>query len=493
MSGNRNDVRFLPTILLIFSIVIFHNGTTLGANYYVEPGGTGTTCSRLVPCDFTYAITTKASAGDHIFFKQGTYKGTGSSVLRIIKDLYLYGGWDGFFFGDLVINPELYPSILDGEGVRPVVVILGPIQTIISGFTIQNGNAQDLPEQTIICEGEMTTGCGGGIYVGEAQALIASNKILNNRANAGIGLGGGVHLEGASGTILLKNLIEDNQAMDKGGGLYISGTASTPPRIQDNRFIHNSTGQAVGMGGGAIGYFYNTNPTIQENVFDNNSGAIGSAILGLGSGTITGNLFQTHSGLYLVALGIFAGGKFEGNHLLNNNVSNGLVLGESQSPLISNNIIARSGLAYAIQAEVGDAVMEHNTLVGEGTGTAVHIKSPTSLGLNNNIISGYPIGIDATESTGIVMARHTLFDSSVTTQGINVTMVNSLVGDPAFRDPAGNDFHIKLTSAARDAGTANFITTTQDIDGDPRPIGNAPDIGADEINPSFLYLPLIKK
>jgi hypothetical protein len=70
---------------------------------------------------------------------------------------------------------------------------------------------------------------------------------------------------------------------------------------------------------------------------------------------------------------------------------------------------------------------------------------------------------------------------------------NSLTGDPAFKNPTANDFHLRLTSAARDAGTSGILTT-QDIDGNPRPIGSAPDIGAYEYLPAgFMYLPLIKR
>jgi parallel beta-helix repeat protein len=435
---------------------------------------------------------TNASSRDTIFFSHGTYTRTASSVLRIEKDIFLYGGWNGSPSESPVVDPELYPSILDGGNLRPVIHILGPIRVIIKGFTIQNGNARDLPEQTVVCEGVMTTGCGGGIYVAEADALIDGNTILNNKADGGKGNGGGVHLERASGTILRNNLIQDNQAREKGGGLRIYGSASTPPEIQNNRFIHNSVAIGETSEGGAISFYPQANPTIQDNVFNNNSAGLGSGILGRGAAAIVRNLFQNHQGSYVVALSSFQG-NFEANRLINNNVNYGLAIETGDSFVISNNIIARSGLVHALSGSgLVNAVIEHNTLVGEDIGNAIRVTASTPVGLNNNIISGYPIGIDATGSSAIVMARHTLFDSSVTTND-NVIFVNSLVGDPGFKNPSANDFHIHFTSAARDAGTSNFIVTTQDIDGDPRIIGSAPDIGADEFLPAFLYLPLIKK
>ena len=142
------------------------------------------------------------------------------------------------------------------------------------------------------------------------------------------------------------------------------------------------------------------------------------------------------------------------------------------------------------------ATLEHNTLVGGGAGVAVTIPADkyATLFLTNNIIAGFPVGVENnTDPDSTVTARYTLFDPAVTTPGVNVTFQNSLVGDPAFKNPAGNDYHIRLTSAARDTGTSSFIIATEDIDGDPRIIGSAPDIGADEINPALLYLPLIKK
>jgi hypothetical protein len=478
---------FLAFPLLTLVIVLFSLENVWSARLFVKPGGSGTSCSQSTPCLFPTALT-NADPRDTIFFRQGTYTRNASSVVRIEKDVFLYGGWDGSPSGSPSVNPELYPSILDGENLRPVVLILGLIKATISGFTIQNGYAN----ATVVCEGVTNTGCGGGIYAAEAEVLIDSNKILNNKANDGQGNGGGIHLERASGTIARNNLFQGNQAKNAGGGLSLYGSASTPPKIEDNnRFIQNAA-----AGGGAIFFNEQTNPTIQDNLFDNNSEQIcGGSIYGTGPAAIARNLFQNHLGRSVVFLGGFQG-NFESNRLVNNNTLVGLYLldGTPPYPIVSNNIFARSGTSYALAVTAFtlnsnlNAVLEHNTLVGEGIGTGILAGGFCNLSVNNNIISGYPTGIGITDPPAAVTARHTLFDSSVTTQGNNVNFINSLVGDPGFKNPAADDFHIRFTSAARDAGTSAFVTTTQDIDGDPRVIG------ADEYKPAgYLYLPLIIK
>ena len=55
--------------------------------------------------------------------------------------------------------------------------------------------------------------------------------------------------------------------------------------------------------------------------------------------------------------------------------------------------------------------------------------------------------------------------------------------DPLLIDPASDNYHIPAGSPAIDAGLEVGITT--DLDGNPRPQGNAPDIGAYEFTPAL--------
>lgn len=56
---------------------------------------------------------------------------------------------------------------------------------------------------------------------------------------------------------------------------------------------------------------------------------------------------------------------------------------------------------------------------------------------------------------------------------------SSFVADPLFVNEAGGDYHINLYSPAVNAGTD--VGLTNDLDGDPVPLGSTPDIGMDEV------------
>ena len=62
--------------------------------------------------------------------------------------------------------------------------------------------------------------------------------------------------------------------------------------------------------------------------------------------------------------------------------------------------------------------------------------------------------------------------------------INGFFGtDPLLKAPAQNDFHLQSDSPACDRGELRGDIGSRDIDGDPRTIGSAPDIGADETAP----------
>lgn len=78
--------------------------------------------------------------------------------------------------------------------------------------------------------------------------------------------------------------------------------------------------------------------------------------------------------------------------------------------------------------------------------------------------------------SSLVAPAHSLFEGSTAPQGMG-----NRAGSAAFVDVATGDFHILSTSAAIDAAATSAID--DDIDGDVRPYGAGPDMGADEYHP----------
>jgi len=384
-------------------------------------------------------------------------------------------------------------------------------------------------------------GSGGGLYV-IGDLTITDGGIRNNVSTNG--LGGGLRTIGAtviSGTQFTGNtsqgdgggafvleelsiqnsLFEDNYctAMScDGGGLFSFSTTD----IQNTQFISNSAQDQAG-GAAAPGIL-----TITGSLFENNEAVFGKggALYAQDMATILdtqflGNLARSSGGgMYAFASvvlsnvsfqdnqstigaggGLFTAGSLDITHsqFIGNSATEGGGLTHSAgSASLVNTLFAEntatniSGMALLLSSDESVEVL-HTTLAGPVSvnGSAIEVTAGSTV-ITNSIITNHTIGIN--NNGGSVQQDFNLFfGNGADTQGVVSGGANSLTGDPLFIDPAGDDYHINVGSAACDTGTDSGVTI--DFDGEVRPMNQGFDIGFDEVNqsPYSTYLPLISK
>ena len=152
----------------------------------------------------------------------------------------------------------------------------------------------------------------------------------------------------------------------------------------------------------------------------------------------------------------------------------GLVTFENNLVIISDQYID----AVALQSGVSGSTARFNTIVSTTTVTT----SDTALGCDTSIdVTSNIIAYNSTSplvNNGCVV-KYTLFDAP--TEPRDSAGEGNKVGDAStfFVDRAAKDFHLAPESPARDAAQAS-LPVTDDFDGNRRPVGAAPDMGAFE-------------
>jgi hypothetical protein len=133
---------------------------------------------------------------------------------------------------------------------------------------------------------------------------------------------------------------------------------------------------------------------------------------------------------------------------------------------------------------ISNLVVDHNTLVdngwtagGWGGGIAVDNDQVTGLVIRNNVVS-QNLSFQVALESGTATVDHNLIHGFRGYPGETLG-TNAVVGDPLFVDRAGHDFRLAASSPARDVASA-VATPAEDFDGNSRPSGAAPDIGAFE-------------
>lgn len=173
-------------------------------------------------------------------------------------------------------------TIIDGGGTGRVIQIITGVDstTMISGFTIQNGDADHGAgircfdnSSPIITDNTITLNQasvnGGGIVVTNSSPIITGNTITGNTADT---LGGGIACFFYSSPTITNNTITGNESSYGGGGI---GCYSYPsPIIADNTI----TGNTAEYAGGGIGFRLFSSPTITHNTIEGNTAPRGGGI-----------------------------------------------------------------------------------------------------------------------------------------------------------------------------------------------------------------------
>ena len=381
-------------------------------------------------------------------------------------------------------DPEAYPTTLDGENARRGVSISGNITPTLDGFVVTRGNASNAASDP---------GYGGGIYSSGANPILTNNVITDNVAHTNTNIwayGGGISIHDAPiMAMVADNLIANNIAnaadSGKGGGLEVRDSNGVV--IQDNTFRGNTAGAATnGMGGGIS--LMNSSAIVSGDLIRNNQatptgdGFGGGFYSEFGDVTLSGNIITGSTAQY---------GAVTFQYNTNVTVTNNVI---AQNP--AGGVFIRGSASYPFTG-----ALTHNTIAQngqEGVYAGWYSSGYSTLTLTNNIIAGNTTGIYAhpDPNPNVVTATNTLFyGNGDDIAGLSISSAGEITGsDPLFLDPAGGDYHLRVSSPAIEAGVSvPWLTTDVDGDARPWPVGGDYDIGADEAHWRPVYLPQLLK
>jgi parallel beta-helix repeat protein len=442
---------------------------TPAAELHICPAGPPT-------CDYSsvQAAVDAASPDDVIKVAAGTYTdvsvrlrddltttGVVTQVIYISKTVTIQGGYTTTNW--TTPDPEANPTTLDAQGQGRVLYITGEISPTIEGLRVTGGDATGLG-------GAPGYDAGGGVYMINATAVISNIQVFNNTADDG----GGLCLLW-SDSELNGNTITNNTANWGGGGVYLMASDAT---LSGNR-ISSNIGNGLSMAG--------SNATLSGNTVANNAGDYGGGLSMAGSdATLSGNIIFSNTA------------NWDGG---------GLQMYRSD-PTLTNNIVADnqanaagSGLyIVASSPHLLHTTIAHNS-GGDGSGICVvnFGSNYSTVALANTILVSHTVGITVAAGN-VVTLEATLWGDGDWTNNIDwggmgtiTTGTINVWGAPGFSHPDTGDYHLKSDSLAINRGRDVGVVT--DIDGDARPDGCFPDIGADEfitgLECKHIYLPLV--
>jgi len=443
-----------------------------------------------------------ADAGDDVIVTNGVYKDGGAVVqgsltnrVAVTKPLTVWS-----VNGAAVTMIEGNPEISD-NAVRCVYLTN---KTLFIGFTLTNGatrgtddgvpledisgggmwgNSYDAVVQDCLLVNNLSAYFGGGAYGG----VLNNCTLLSNSAL----FGGGAEFSQLNGCTLLNNYASYANGYGTGGGANDStltdcllagnwgdyGGGAAYSTLMNCVLTNNSSYGGGGAGAGTL-----TDCSLSANTSGNGGGADSSTVQNCtflnntSSGSGGGATSSRLSGCLLIENSAALGGGVSGSDLSECVLSNNIAVydpdsgrgGGADNSRLTNCILtggtARLG-AGAVFSTLVNCTVVGNSAAEEGGGV-------DGCFVKNSIVyyNSAPDGADNLNS---------FMDYSCTTEP-PADGFGNFTDEPLFVDAVNGDYHLQDGSPCINAGNNNYITVTNDLDGNVRIVSTMVDAGAYE-------------
>lgn len=350
-----------------------------------------------------------------------------------------------------------------GGGLFAINTNVRAINLTLTGNTARAGDAPGRPGEL---NGQLADGLGGGaalILVPSftIDALTATQNLADGGGAAtkgGLGLGGGLFIEFSTGSIT-NSLLQGNQAI----GATATGTGGTG---------------GAGLGGG----FFLTDSTLSltSTAILANSTTGGSASGATSTGGNGGG-----GGIYTTIGGTNPNSLTASNLVVAANSSTaGTGTQTNANPNGGGITVNETNFAFS------HLTLADNTLSGSAPsyGQALYIVGGNSTGsVQHAIVAGHSASSPIFPAGGVgqltfdrVLTNGNAAPFINTVNSPPLTQTNIISGSPNFVSPGSPDYDYRISSGSAAISQATGSTTTTDLEGQPRPIGAAADLGADE-------------
>ena len=442
-----------------------------------------------------------ATDGDEILATNGVYQTGGRTVNgytltnRVVVDKVVTVQSVNGPLVTIIQGYQIPGDITGDSAVRCVYATNG---VTLSGFTLTNG-------ATLNGDEDYGINFGGGLYCEDNVAV--SNCVITGCAasDSGGGVEGGTlnncvltsnqsyNAGGAFATILTNCVLVDNSSTFGGG-------ASSSLLVNCTLATNSSTGW-YGLGGGGGAYDSTlVNCTLIANHSANGGGVYGdwwsppilincvfynNSADGNGGGAESCNL----NNCTFVGNSAYGGGGADGSTLDNCTLTGNSAVygGGTESCTVNNCTLAANGASYGGGADGSDlnsCLVISNSV--NATGAGAFDSTLNNCTVWGNTASDGTGGIEGSVAYNCIIFANDPWNQYLSSLDYCCTLPlpdngsGNFTSDPLLVDPANGDFHLQSDSPCINAGNNSYVTTTDDLDGNPRIMGLVVDLGAYE-------------